>query len=73
MCKVKAPPQEKAPEAAPAPQTNASTVETPTLDMGLSNQKRGKRSLSLRRGAAGGVSGGSGVSTDSKSGLGTPA
>lgn len=72
MCKIKSP-KVKAPETAPAPQANASSVETPTLDMGLSNQRRGKRSLSLRRGATGSMSGGAGVSTDSKSGLGTPA
>ena len=72
MCKIKTP-KEKAPDAAPDPQVNASAISTPTLDMALSNQKRGKRSLSLRRKVSGTVSGGAGVSTDSRSGLGTPA
>jgi hypothetical protein len=71
MCKTPKP--EKTPAAAPDPQQNASSISTPTLDMRISNQKRGKRSLSLRRGGEGVVSGSAGVATDNKSGLGTPA
>lgn len=74
MCKVKTEKVET-PETAPAPQVNAATVATPTLDMSLSNQQKGKKSLSLRRQTKvdpnADTSATTGLATTTASGLGT--